>query len=263
MSTLQRFPNGEVRTTIYVWEDGSRVDMEVRQRHSWKERYFLFITPNEEEKATANFYPETSPEERLFHLSVSEGFWSKVAGFFLDLGGRQDFAPSSEVSVSIHDSPYPIWMSDDDWEHRVSVLTQGRLLQPSEEYPNRLVLVDNVSESWILKGEWYVYIMGPKDWRFVSGDDKKYTRQVPSATGESGRPIVIRAQSAKLLVDKICDHFRILPESKREWWEKTQVERGTFVIPSPEEVEVFRILEEELPLLWPHETFVPWIEAQE
>jgi hypothetical protein len=263
MSTFWRSDYGQVRATIYTWEDGSRVDLRwwSGPKEGGDRRSFLFIAPNEDQKAVADFNPAMSPEERMFHIHVSDEWRSKIAGFFLDLGGKQDFAFSPEVSA--HDSPYPIWMSDEDWGRRVIFLAEGRLIESDSEDSGHLVLVTSLAESQILRGEWRIYIMGPKDWRFVSGHPRNYTKQVPNKTGEYGRPIVIRAQSAQRLVDKICDMFYILPESKREWWERTQVERGTFVIPSPEEVEVFRILEEELPLLWPHETFVPWIEAQE
>ncbi len=263
MNTFWRSDYGQVRATIYTWEDGSRVD--VRWWSGFVEggerRHFLFIAPSEDQKADASFNPKMSPEERMFHVHVSDEWRSKIAGFFLDLGGNHDFAFNPDVSAN--NSPYPIWMSDEDWGQRIFLLTKGRLFETDKEDPDRFELISDLAESFILKGEWNVYIMGPKDWRFVSGNTRNYVKQVPNRTGQFGLPIVIRAQSAKRLVDKICEYFHILPESKREWWEKTQVERGTFVIPSPEEVEVFRILEEELPLLWPQETFEPWIEDRD
>lgn len=249
--------------TIYTWEDGSSVEVlwNPSPQNEMTRHFFFVPRHGKEEAGSARFNPYALPKDRMFYLYMPDDWRAKVAGFFLDLGGSQDFA--SAPSPSVHISPYPIWMSDKDWEQRTSVLTEGRLVEPDPEESGYMMPVARLAESQILPGEWNIYIMAPNDWRFVTGQKKNYAMQVPSSTGTYGRPIVIRAKNARRLVDKICERFHILPESKREWWEKNQVERGTFVLPSPEEVEMFRLLDEELPFLWPPETFEPWIEAQE
>lgn len=248
---------------VYRWEDGSTVDVVWWSSPEGEMRQFLFVSSKAKESGDlrARFSPRTPGEDRMFHVHVPDEWRNKMAGFFLDLGGKQDFAFGPDPSP--YNSPYPIWMSDKDWEHRASVLTEGRLIERDPEESDYMMYVARLAESQVLPGEWNIYIMAPDDWRFVTGGKKNFSKHVPSKSGTYGLPIVIRAKSAKKLVDKICDYFHILPESKRDWWEKTQVERGTFIVPSPEEVEVFRILEEELPLLWPPETFDSWIEAQE
>lgn len=45
-------------------------------------------------------------------------------------------------------------------------------------------------------------------------------------------------------------------------WERENVVRGEFLHPTPDEVEVYRALGEELPLLWPTDRLVEWLEEQ-
>jgi hypothetical protein len=65
------------------------------------------------------------------------------------------------------------------------------------------------------------------------------------------------------LIDKVLDEELILPESSKTAWEGANVERGVFVLPSPEEVEIFSILDEQLPLLLPMKQLEDWIRSRE
>lgn len=64
------------------------------------------------------------------------------------------------------------------------------------------------------------------------------------------------------LVDKVLDEELILPESSRTAWEAANVERGSFLIPSPEEIELFRLLDERLPLLLPVKQLEEWLQER-
>ncbi len=70
-----------------------------------------------------------------------------------------------------------------------------------------------------------------------------------------------RQQSGATL-EKAVDNFLrerlIFPESERAAWEAEHVEHGAWVCPSAEEVELYRLLGEALPLFWVSERLEPW-----
>lgn len=247
---------------VYRWEDGSYAHVDWWSLPSQEMRKFMFTSMTMKDPyVQVSFNPWMPSEDRMFQCFVPDEWRAKMAGFLMDLGGKQNFALGPDPSP--HTSPYPVWMSNEDWENRAHVLAKGKLVEKELEESDYLAPVSGLRESRVLPGEWYIYVLSADDWRFVTGPKCSHFKRLPAKTGKYGLPFVLRAKSQQKLVDKICSYYHILPESKREWWERTQIERGTFVLPSPEEVEVFRILEEELPLLWPPETFEPWIETNQ
>jgi hypothetical protein len=60
-------------------------------------------------------------------------------------------------------------------------------------------------------------------------------------------------------VDQLIFREDIRPESEKAEWMEKNVEFGTWIAPSPEEVEVFRILDERLPFFWGTAELREWI----
>lgn len=64
------------------------------------------------------------------------------------------------------------------------------------------------------------------------------------------------------VVDDVISMELLLPESVRSALETANVDRGTFVAPSADEVEVFWMLGEENPLLWQIQKFLQWLNGR-
>lgn len=62
------------------------------------------------------------------------------------------------------------------------------------------------------------------------------------------------------LVDSFFWRACVVRRSDLDRWMEENVVRGTFLLPTPEEVGVYRMLGERLPLLWPDDRFQPWFE---
>ncbi len=62
-----------------------------------------------------------------------------------------------------------------------------------------------------------------------------------------------------LAVDEFAKKQLLLPESSRERWERENIERGTWLIPSAEEVELYQMLGEGLPFWWGGDRFAAWL----
>jgi hypothetical protein len=69
------------------------------------------------------------------------------------------------------------------------------------------------------------------------------------------------SQSATLeeAVDWLCEDAQVFPESQRAAWEAANIERGTWIMPTPEEIEVFYILDEPLPFTWSYDALHRWL----
>lgn len=60
-------------------------------------------------------------------------------------------------------------------------------------------------------------------------------------------------------IDDALRAYPIVPESRLEEWFQDNLERGTWVKPTPEEVELYTILDEKLPFFWPTEDLEAWL----
>jgi hypothetical protein len=70
------------------------------------------------------------------------------------------------------------------------------------------------------------------------------------------------AMSLEEAVDWLCEDAQVFPESHRADWEATNVERGTWLMPTPEEIEVFYILDEPLPFTWSYDALLQWVSGR-
>lgn len=60
-------------------------------------------------------------------------------------------------------------------------------------------------------------------------------------------------------VDWMCQDALVFPESLRAEWEAANVERGTWLLPTEEEMEVFHILDEPPPFAWDYDALHGWL----
>ena len=62
-------------------------------------------------------------------------------------------------------------------------------------------------------------------------------------------------------VDQLIEKDDIRPESEKKDWIEKNVEFGTWIVPSQEEIEVFNILDEPLPFFWEARMLEEWIDS--
>ncbi len=68
------------------------------------------------------------------------------------------------------------------------------------------------------------------------------------------------ADSLAQLADQVCAEEKLLPVRDQQAWLEENVTFGVFVVPSPEEVELYQMLGERSPLLWPAKRLFEWFE---
>lgn len=242
---------------VYSWYDGSRLRFSAELAtapgtHS-KRIFFLEGTSS---KAVFRMTKEGS-----FYLSFlpdSEAAEPKLRGFLFDI---QYSTIAGRVVTQNTLGGFrlePLWLNPEDWRNRADLLLHGRELD--ERSGSRLIELRepyNPNAKSILNGEWYIYKVSEDDYRFVTGPIKTF--KIPARTGTYGLPIVIRAKTLGAVVDKVCKEFGILPDAQREEWAEENVEKGVFVRPTPEEVQLYQMLDEKLPFFLPDEELKQWM----
>lgn len=171
----------------------------------------------------------------------------KFAGLVLELGAvtRPVRSKPGMIQVGLNESlvDYPSWVPDDEWVRRYEigrdrVSSSGRSPSKTGSFIGSVDELSIQSEpSPIRKGVAYVGWWG-------SPGDKRRT----SVCG-----------SVEEVVDEICRLAVMLPASYRSLWEPSNVERGIWVHPSSEEVEIYRYLGDSLPFFWPGQRFSEWL----
>lgn len=254
---------------VYEWPDGVFVEMIVRRDSGLYGALFSIRRPD---SSAPLFTMELVARafQKKFELPMMVAFKSgstsrpidraylpKLIGFLLDLGVRRyptsihrrsliakDGGPSQKEDYA----PYPRFVPDIRWESRYEEakrFTQREHLAWSVE-------ADLVTEKYL--GLLKSFEILPPEF---------YLDDIWHATYSSMAIEHIESTYFHGLIDRVLDEELILPESGKTAWEAAHVERGTFVLPSQEEVEVYRILDEMLPLLLPMEQLEEWLRGQE
>lgn len=235
---------------VYAWPDGPALRFKFEQS---SESYRTFSRRTFFLEGTASmavFRTERSGLTVLSFLPGSEAAEPRLRGFLFDIRYWQIAGKVVSQHSLGANHLQPLWLSPEDWKNRVHLLvTPGRMIRSSGSHWTE-------TKASILAGEWHIYEVSERDYRFVTGPIKT---RAPVRTGTYGLPIVIRAKTLEALVDKVCKEFRILPDTKRDQWVKENVETGFFVRPSPEEVELLRMLDEKLPFFLPDEELKEWM----
>lgn len=176
---------------------------------------------------------------------------NRLRGFLLDLLDLTTDRPkhgrlSSLVQHDVDRRPWvpvPRWISDERWAGRYDeaslyVLRGGDGAPWISIAPDGSVYLEHIHgleigpPAFCDKGLWQAL------WR------RDYTKET---------------DNFQALVDGMLEVEHLLPESQRSAWEAEHAERGTFILPTPEEVAVFRMMGESLPLLWEKKQLDVWL----
>ncbi len=246
---------------IYRWPDGSYVSCEVLSDMA-QVCLRVFVAGS-----------ESNPEElwigtsEPLHGQVDHGVYAercasypvevewKIVGFLLDLGvvrawESPNLARSSGEEIL---AAYPLYVPDELFATRYDRARELLAVWPVE---GRLLLFDQVE---VFEGK-TCGAPGPR----------RETRRPARRTTVTSYPFSVEVHrgavsylssgaSLEEAVDDLCDGLLILPESRRSAWEAEHIERGTWVLPSAEEVELYQMLGEELPFWWHHEKLEQWL----
>lgn len=209
----------------------------------------------------------------------------KVLGLLLDIGieGHPQQGPSL-VFCTDHtfiSSPivgaYPRWVPDELWGSRFELAKE--FLSPEAPYSDKYRSGPYRPRSFIFKPhsvsneaealygtvhfQYFVIRNGkistsahtshPRGWTVIWGDNHQ---------GPSEREAVWD-DDFSAAVDKALAAAMILPISQKDAWENERVERGTPTIISPEEAEVFKILDEPLPFWWGYADLLEWLRGRQ
>lgn len=241
---------------VYRWPDGSRVTCEVDETVS--QGVFrvvhvggvggvgveeLWIDPSSKGVMAERY--EAYPEEVRRY----------VLGFLLDLGLDRKVLPLAVSGLDLHLvslvssaeyddlAPYPLFVPDDRYASRHED-ARRRVGRP----PGRFLSWEQVEV-------------------FSVGGPGREGDSIPPTTEEKGLIHVMEGNATAVgegrtveeAVDNLCENLFVLPESSRRTWEAEHVLRGEWVLPSLEEVEVYRTLGEELPFWWAPDKLSVWL----
>jgi len=179
----------------------------------------------------------------------------KLLGLFLDLGVGRPCSSPDLVSTQVGNEPTvpcPRFIPDDLWarryeEARLVISDFEKLQEPYLGEVRCLHIANHVGLGYV------------QPWRAIWNFERLAVSH--------GQPLRARwyfkrsamSDSFEGVVDRVLDREMILPESERTGWEAAHVERGTLLLPTREEVELFRLLGEPLPFWWPQVKLAEWL----
>lgn len=260
---------------VYEWPNGSTVEfLQVEQiDHSkpiHQSRVCLFLysekslptspgrfvsvwmRPNQNQKGRV-FVEATSLEHAIrdsgFTLKRIQDVYplvrNRVISFLLDAGAHMtpDHRIFSSFGQDVTRPHVPFFVSDEEWNSRYE---RARLhhLDTGEDTPHFLGPAGRMQIWNTPNGEWFR----------VRWENSSYL--------PVGFTSVYEASTLEGAVDLVTNHYQIWPESRRKKWEDS-LDRGTFVRPSPEEVEMYRMLDEPLPFFLPGGGAMEWLRSQQ
>lgn len=186
------------------------------------------------------------------HLTLTQR--RMLIGFLLDAGVNDHPRDTSELLWGVRDrkmAPCPRWVKDEDWENRYvsfhsspsygsRYLGHIRDLRISKK---TLSSKSRIEVSWSTETFGYstIYVQYPND----SGAALPPSHSLYDLHNEPDERSALQKAC-----DLLCSAELLLPVSAREEWESANAKRGRFLIPSEEEVQVFKILDEPLPFFW-------------
>lgn len=219
-----------------------------RKFRFWIKIYRWFELNIENDYLTKISVPNNDPDHPLRYRRGSGKEWFKeraepmVRGFLLDLGVKPHPTTSCLAFSLDRDDilKMPRFVSDERWASRYREADDFVVPSLHEEPPYDpafLSCIHNFQLEAPRPGQ-------APDWKM------RWSR-----TGA-----LYRHRSQEECVDAATTAYLILPESRREDWMRTNVDRGFFVFPSQEEFEVLRILDE-VPFLRPQDELTEWLRA--
>lgn len=228
---------------IYEWTDGTYVNLFIEFPRFW----FLPSFRNGE-KCRISSIGRLHDGGVVYHVSPSEREVKKHLGWLIDMGFSNDtknyvdtICITSNLSGKRRDLyRYPRWIDNAAWENRFKEFSSS-LLGTSD-----FLCLDGVRTK-------------------VSPHDQIFTVRWLTETPHEGSFTLQMAgpepsqEELRKAVQILCEKELLLPISQKEEWESMNLEKGRFLIPSPEEVEIYRLLDEPLPFFWKQEDLLKWL----
>lgn len=256
-----------IHRRIYEWPDGAWVELDLdprvsilgapqphpvtitvywRQGHPTHDAVIFDLKAFDDSKraVTLNYHND--------HLTLTQR--RMLIGFLLDVGVNDHPRDTSELLWGVRDrkmAPCPRWVKDEDWENRYASF------HSSSSYSSRylghirdlrvskktLASKSRIEVTWSTETFGYstVYVQYPDN----SSAELPASYSLYDLHNEPDERSALRKAC-----DILCGAELLLPVSAREEWESANAKRGRFLIPSEEEVQVFKILDEPLPFFW-------------
>lgn len=271
-------PNEPIRRRIYEWPDGAWVELDLDPRVSilgapqphpvvisvyWRQGQPTHDMVIFELKA----FDKDSPggKRAVMQLSYNDHLSSskrkKLVGFLLDVGVDDHPSDTTDLLYGVRDrrmATYPRWIDERLWQARYSLFLvaaekahRARWLGHIRDLNVNVGLnassnMSKVRVSWststTMSGGLSEGVFGVA---YPKGSSPVYADLLPEPWIEPDQESAIRKAC-----DILCEKELLLPISTKEEWEAANAEKGRFLIPSEEEVQVFKILDESLPFFW-------------
>lgn len=225
---------------VYRWPDGDDVVLRVHGGEVFCdfEGRFWNCSP----VVSWPFFWDGSRVMSTYVPPEKEALVRRLTAFLVDVGvplviASYQKGPSLVSSVVRRCMPYPRWVDDQRWEERYEEASRYTYMRAMDRHPGSkyLGLIDLLE---ILPPEFYSDDLWHASW---SGGDLE---NVPYFHA---------------LVDQLLEKEMILPQSSQRAWEAQHLDRGEWVLPSPQELEVLGLLGQPNPLLLPESDLLTWL----
>ncbi len=208
--------------------------------------------------AAVNFWPEVVGGRPALYVPTLDiqsvripAVARKIRGLCLDLGVNRMFPHHRGLvttSVSVpSEVPYPRVVDDALWERRYDI--GRRLVGTPLRFEELDPFLGIVAWMRIEPGRYQIDRDGTSYQASQVGFTARYTVEQHTAW----------ASTPEGVVDAVLEAELVLPKSALAAWEAANVERGEFLFPSVEEVELFRMLGETLPFFWGPDPLTVWL----
>jgi len=209
-----------------------------------------------------------------------QGLSKKLRGLVLDMGADRCFRsdvgllPTHRHDQHRHNQtsavPMPRWVPDEEWDLRLQIAeryvvgvmgrTSTATLLAAKDLPPFLGWIPGLTLQTEHPGA-TTHAYNAADQRLVGLEEARLrgnlaTRWHAHASGGSGsssNSVHYTGWSLEEVVKTMLDVEGLVPTSRQARWEAENVERGEFVLPTGDEVELFRALGERLPFFWGYE----------
>lgn len=243
----------ELSKKIYAWKDGSEAALVLHLGESDRVVEVVVRSGDNARDMTLQIYEV----HRTFSVGyqddpLSRMFEKKLRGLLFDMGASR---PNENSPGMISDSErgsvlvsWPRWISEEVWANRI---------EAAKEHVYTSLPAANHRKTFMgIPGFALVESLPPGETR---ADPRLWTGGWKAAWwGET-----TWSETLEGAVDAALEMNFVLPDSRREQWEADNIERGVFVLPTPEEVEVFKILDEPMPIWWPFDQLLAWIRERQ
>lgn len=253
------------RWPLYQWEDGAQIDIlktvwtdytgHCLEYVSPSRRFLLFFYASGRPRNTTKWMLSTKV------LVTEPKICAQLRGFLADLGIRQH--PQSNGLLRLLDSSQqvqttllgPSFIPDEVFDQRYEQIE--RIWRETNRPDWETLPCEFLGVGWVS-----LRIQQPG---FVLYAKQNMGEQICLTSEYRGAWNHIYSLKSQLhhlhrLVDLLVDYIPIRPESQRKGWETGNVERGTLLSPFAESFEIYRALDEELPIFWESSEFLPWVQ---